>query len=343
MPRPGAEFLGSLPASARILALDLGFLGDTVHLIPALHAIRRARPRARLEAMVAEHVQSILAVCPWIDGVRGYPRFPAGPSWFQDLARVRSLRGEKFDAVINLNGSDRSSLLTWATGAPLRLGRVPPKVPWFWPLCFTHTVNVPHFTQPVFQQRLDALAAAGFSPPDPGDLFPIEIPQAASRRVDALLGDSRAFVHVSPFATQDEKELPPEVLAEFLDAAQAAHPELAWVLSAAPNEREKAKLAALRARLRVSPWKIFAGDLNLVELAALLRRARLHLGGDSGALHVALMAGTPTLSWWRDYPGRVEWQPAGPPHRAVLGQASPQGLTDISRAQLLAALADALR
>jgi len=338
------EFFRLIPEKARILVLDLGFLGDTIHLIPALAAIRRARPEARLEVMVAEHIQGILAVCPWLDAVQGYPRFPKGPPWYQNFGRVSALRAEQYDVVINLNGSDRSSILTWLSGARLRLGRVPPKTSWFWRHCFTHTVEVPFGRQALYRQRLDALTAAGFpAAAVDGPAFPIEIPAEAAQKVAALLGGERAFVHVSPFATQDEKELPLEVLAEFLNTAAAAHPELSWVLSTAPNERERTKLADLRARLNFSPWKIFPGDLNLVELAEVMRRARLHLGGDSGALHVALMAGTKTLSWWRDYPGRVEWMPAGPGHVAWVSPKSGDGGLTIKPNDLLAALNEALK
>jgi heptosyltransferase-3 len=335
MLRPGAEFFNQFPEKARVLVLDLGFLGDAIHLIPALWAIRCARPRAKLEVMVAEHIKSVLAVCPWIDTVHGYPRYPKGPRWHQDLGRVRKLRAEKYDVVINLNGSDRSSLLTWATGAPLRLGRVPPKVPRFWPWCFTHAVEVPH-NQAVFRQSWDALRAAGFPLPAEGPTFPITIPDAVERKLDERLGAARAFVHVSPWATQDEKELPVELLAEFLNAAQAARPDLDFVLSTGPSAREREKLAALRGRLGFEPLAVFAGELDLIELTGLIRRARLHLGGDSGALHVALMAGTPTLSWFRDYAGRVEWQPQGAAHHTLLGQPSVRGLTGLTAEQLLA-------
>ena len=170
-----------------------------------------------------------------------------------------------------------------------------------------------------------------------GPFFPIEIPTAAAGKVAARLGGTREFVHVSPFATQDEKELPAEVLAEFLNGAAAARPDLAFVLSTAPNGRERTKLAALRMKLKFDPWKIFAGDLDLVELAEVMRRARLHLGGDSGALHVALMAGTKTLSWWRDYAGRLAWTPPGTGHAAVVGRASPAGLQGVEPAALLSA------
>jgi ADP-heptose:LPS heptosyltransferase len=295
-----------------------------------------------LEVIVAEHIKSILDVCPWLDGVRGYPRFPKGPRWYEDFGRVRRLHAEKFDAVINLNGSDRSSLLTWATGAPLRLGRVPPKTSWFWPRCFTHTVDVPHGGQSVYRQRWDALAAAGFPLPAGGPVFPIEINSEVEKKLDGLLGDNRPFVHVSPFATQNEKELPLVQLAELLNVVATSQPKFALVLSTSPSAREKEKLTELRHLLRFEPWRIFSGDLNLVEFAALLRRARLHLGGDSGALHVALMTGTPTLAWFRDYAGRVEWQPAGPAHRCVLGQPSSAGLTGIATAELSQAYAAAL-
>ena len=336
MPRPGAEFFGEFPEEARVLVVDLGFLGDTIHLIPALWAIRRARPKARLEVMVAAHVKSILEVCPWLEAVHGYPRYPKGPRWYQELGRVRTLRAEKYDVVINLNGSDRSSVLTRATGARLRLGRVPPKVAWFWWRCYTHTVDVPHGTQAVFRQRWDALAAAGFPMPTEGMTFPIGIPEAVERKLDGLLEKVGAFAHVSPWATQTEKELPVEVLAEFLNMAHAKRPNLGWVLTCAPTTAERERLQALRGRLKFEPAAVFAGDLNLVELAGLMKRARVHVGGDSGALHVALMTGTPTVSWFRDYAGRAEWQPTGAQHRALLGVAGPEGLGGITAKQLLA-------
>jgi ADP-heptose:LPS heptosyltransferase len=133
----------------------------------------------------------------------------------------------------------------------------------------------------------------------------------------------------------DEKELSLESLADFLNAIQATRPELSLVLSTAPNERERTKLAALLSRLSKQPWRVFPGDLNLVELADVIGRSRLHLGGDSGALHVALMTGVPTLSWWRDYPGRVEWQPRGPRHMALLAAKDGSGHLGANASELL--------
>ncbi len=342
MPHPAAEFFSKISHRKRILVLDLGFLGDTIHLIPALAAIRQALPNAWLEVMVAEHIKSILAVCPWLDGVRGYPRFPKGPRWYEDFGRVRALRAEKYDAVINLNSTDRASILTRLSGAPLRLGHVRPKAPAFWPWCFTHVAPASDDAKPVYLQHLETLAAAGFPDPACNPGFPVTIPDDTRRRIEARLGNAPPYVHVSPFTTMDEKELAVSVLAEFLNNAHAARPDLAIVLSTAPNLREQNKLAALRPLLRFEPWRIFSGDLNLVELAEVIRRARLHLGGDSGALHVALMMGTPTLSWWRDYPGRVAWQPTGPGHFAVILTKNSAGLVVVNPGELMRAFTAAV-
>jgi ADP-heptose:LPS heptosyltransferase len=46
------------------------------------------------------------------------------------------------------------------------------------------------------------------------------------------------------------------------------------------------------------PWRVFAGDLDLLELAAVMQASCLHFSGDSGRLHIAWMTGVPTVSWF---------------------------------------------
>lgn len=331
MGKAGRSFYEEARNARRLLVLDLGFLGDTVHLMPALHAIRRAWPEAALDVMAEEKAKRILEVVPGLNAILGYPRFPHGPKWYEDFGRVQQLRTRGYDAVINLNGSDRSSILTWACGVAWRLGRVPPKPSAFWRHCFTHTVQVPHGGRPVFEQRWACLGEAGI-PVGEGPAFEVQIPAAVVAAVDARLDGQRDFIHVSPCTTQDLKELPMDELAALV-AAIVERGRV--VVSCAPNERERGKLAELLRRLPVPPWRSFAGELSVLELAAVIGRARTHFGGDSGALHLALMMNTPTVSWFRDYPGKTEWLPPGPEHRTVLGQESPQGLQGVTAAALL--------
>jgi ADP-heptose:LPS heptosyltransferase len=111
-------------------------------------------------------------------------------------------------------------------------------------------------------------------------------------------------------------------------------PDKKIILTCAGNEREKNKMAALVAALDFQPWRVFAGDLDLLELAAVVQASCLHLGGDSGGLHLAWMTGAPTVTWFRRYEGLPDWQLQGHQHRAVVGNRSDQGIVGIDSAAL---------
>jgi ADP-heptose:LPS heptosyltransferase len=157
--------------------------------------------------MIAEHVKAILTLTPWIDTVMGYPRFPVGPKWYEDFGRIAALRRERYNAVINLNGSDRTSILTRLSGAPLRLGRVPQKgASFLWRHCFTHAVAAPFRERATYLQHCLCLEKAGFPTAPPA--FPIKVPEVTQNKITNLLQGLDDFVHVSPFTTADERELP---------------------------------------------------------------------------------------------------------------------------------------
>ena len=288
--------------------------------------------------MVAEHVTQLLAVAPWIDQVWGYPRFPKGPKPWQDLGRIRKLRAAKFDAVINLNGSDRSSLLTLISGARWRLGRRPQDSgPWYWPVHFTHTVSQPHATTPVYQQRWQCLLNSGIPVTDTPQ-FNVAISPTGRRGAGITSEQDGAYIHLSPFTTQDQKELPESTLISFISALLDGPLGKRLVISCAPNQREKSKLSRILSHIPTQPWRVYDGTLNLMDLVSVIAGARVHFGGDSGALHLALMTGIPTVSWFRKYDGMTDWAPSGPQHMVLVDHAAGiDGLTGIKTGLLLSA------
>ncbi len=336
-----APFFPLLSGARKLLVLDLGFLGDLVHLIPALWCIRRALPQAELHVCGARHACGLFELTPWVQRVWDYPRFPRSEPWYRDLKRVLALRRARFDAVINLNGSQRSSLLTGLSGAPLRLGRLQPRRPLAWQRLFTHAYHEEFGTRPLYEQRLRVLEQAGFPRAASGPELVLPAAATAWLRREGLEG--HGVIHVSPCASEDSKELPLETLASVLDLLASRQPPMPLVLTCSSSARERERLQRLISRLARPPLRVYAGGLSLAELAALLRASRLHLGADSGVLHLAALLGIPTLSWFRRYPGAVEWLPQGPEHTHVEGEASPRGLAGLDPAELekkfLAALA----
>jgi len=326
------------------MVLDLGFLGDTVHLLPALWMVRQAYPQAELHAVVADHIISLMSCMPWVDRAWGYPRFPKHATLRQNLRMVARLRKERFDVLINLNGSDRSSWLTFLSGAPARLGRRPRDGgPPFWGRMFTDFVQYYSATEPVYVQKCRCLELAGF--PFIQAEFHAQIDPAHLQAARITTADAGAYFHLSPFTTADKKELSPGQLAEFISLLETRFPDKRWVLSGAPTERERRKMEALVSGLKRKPWRAFAGELNLVQLAAVIQHSAVHLCGDTGTLHLALMTGTPSVSWFRSGPGTSGWIPVGERHRTVFGGDLEEGrpLQGVETAELVRSVEQVLR
>ena len=250
--------------------LDLGFLGDTVHLLPALWLVRQAYPQAELHVAVAAHITSLMDCVPWVNKTWGYMRYPRHATLRENFQMIARLRKEKFDVLINLNGSDRSSWLTFLSGARERLGRVPNGGgPPFWKRLFTAHVAQPFGQEPVYLQRCRCLAQAGFAFTQPE--FHTEINPENLRAAEISVADTENYFHISPFTTADFKELPPAQLAEFITALGEKFPGKKIILSCAPVPRELEKMKSLLAQLPQKPWRVFAGNLNLVQLAAVIQ------------------------------------------------------------------------
>jgi ADP-heptose:LPS heptosyltransferase len=302
----------------KIMVLDLGFLGDTVHLLPALWMVRQAYPQAQLHVAVASHITSLMSCAPWVDRVWGYMRYPRHATLRENLDMVRRLRREKFDVLINLNGSDRSSWLTFFSGARERLGRVPKDGgPLFWKQMFTAQVYSPWDEEPVYLQRCHCLEKAGFPFVHPE--FHTDIAPENLRTADIGETDHGTYFHISPFTTADYKELSPKHLVELIAALEKNFPEKKIVLSCAPAARELAKMEQLLAHLPQKPWRVFAGNLNLPQVTAVIKNSALHFCGDTGTLHLALMTQTPAVAWFWPNPALKSWFPADEKYRVIIG------------------------
>jgi ADP-heptose:LPS heptosyltransferase len=333
-----ADFFSRTRSAKKVMVLDLGFLGDAVHLLPALWMVRQAYLQAELHVTLAAHTTPLLELVPWVNRAWGYMRFPRHATLRENLQMVAALRREKFDVLINLNGSDRSSWLTFLSGARERLGRMPnEKISPFWRRRFTAHVFHPYFIESLSLQRCRCLEKAGF--PFIAPEFHIEISPAHLYAAGITGSDVGNYFHISPFTTADRKELPPAQLAEFIVALQKTFPQKKLVLSCAPTDREEKKMSALLAALPQKPWRVFSGNLTIPQLAAVIKHSALNFSGDTGTMHLAAMAGTPFVAWFWPNPGRAQWLPAGENYRVIVGTNEPgaQYLSHIDTGELIRA------
>src|SRR2546428_12884766 len=102
---------------SRILIIKPSSLGDIVHALPTVTALRRRFPSARIAWLVKREWATVLEGNPYLDEVlaldlslKGWP------------AAIRAVRAGRFDTVLDLQGLLRSAVLGWISGAPVRVG-----------------------------------------------------------------------------------------------------------------------------------------------------------------------------------------------------------------------------
>ncbi len=189
---------------------------------------------------------------------------------------------------------------------------------------FTAHVDYPFGSNPIYLQRCRCLEKAGFPASQPE--FHVEIGPQHLQSAEISEAEKGSYFHISPFTTADYKELAPEQIAELIAALGQHFPGKKVVLSCAPTSRELAKMEKLLSLLPQKPWRVFAGKLDLIQIAAVIKYSALHFCGDTGTFHLAVMTQTPVAGWFWPNPGIREWVPQSENCRVIVG-ANPPGTT----------------
>jgi ADP-heptose:LPS heptosyltransferase len=129
------------------MVVDLGFLGDSVHLAPALWEIKRHYPEAQLHTLSATVGAHVLAMVPCVDRAWAFPLTADSPPWWRHWDILMALRREKYDLTFNFSGSDRSIFITAFLGATWSIAHLGGR-DHFW-----KTWLIPHWVPPSMSLR----------------------------------------------------------------------------------------------------------------------------------------------------------------------------------------------
>jgi ADP-heptose:LPS heptosyltransferase len=299
--------------AGRLLVIDPGVLGDAVHLVPALRDLRRNYPGVELHTVSSPAGREVLEMAGCVDRQWILEQAPERRR-FIDQARVAlDLRRQCFDVSINLSGADRPLILAGVVGARRRLGWRQARWHTWSTWCVDAWAESIDPLLPVFEQRRRVLAAAGLSL-GPADLALVPPPECMAAAGEWV---PQRSLHVSVSASHSLKEWPMDRWIGFIHRFLAAHPDWNVVATGSPGGREQERLDQLRNRVGDRRLLFPNRPLGIQGLAAVLKRCRLHVGADSGALHLAASVGTPTVSLFRDYHDASSWMPQGPRHRSL--------------------------
>ena len=101
----------------KILAIKFKYLGDVAVAVPALRALRTARPDAEIHFLVPEETFSVVENLSWLDKVWPFPRMRGKLRLFEAWPLIRTLRKERFDQSIDFVGNDRGAWISKIVGA----------------------------------------------------------------------------------------------------------------------------------------------------------------------------------------------------------------------------------
>ena len=105
-------------ADERFLILRMGALGDIVHTLPAVAALRQSFPRAQIDWLVDSKWSPVLEGNPDATKIISIDR----RNWRNVLATVRQLRAARYTIALDLQSLYRSAILARLSGAPRRVG-----------------------------------------------------------------------------------------------------------------------------------------------------------------------------------------------------------------------------
>jgi lipopolysaccharide heptosyltransferase I len=282
------------------LIVRLGALGDIVHAIPVVAALREAFPAARIGWLVHPRFVPLLQLVEGLDQVHPLERRTGARA-------IRDLRRARYDVCLDLQGLIKSAAVARFSGAPRVIGFSRPLLrESAAALAYTETGGTDRGH--VIAKNLSLLTRLGITAARPH--FPLRIPRTAvvpcTQQILGIEPDA-PFALINPGAAWPNKRWPAErfgQLAAVLRSRFGLPSAVLW----GPDE---ATLAAAVARASGDAARM-APQTTMVEMLALARAAAVVVSGDTGPLHLAAAAGTPVVGVYGPTPpGRNgPWDPA---------------------------------
>jgi heptosyltransferase-1 len=320
--------LPEIPKHLRLLVVRLGAMGDILHSMPAVTALRQAHPEWTIGWAIESQWRGLFCAngceprtpaMPLVDQLHMVPakkwaKSPLTSATLRDIRRVRSeLRAMRYDIVVEMQGAVRAAMVArWARTRRV-IGEAQPResvAKWFFDeKVATHGVHV-------IEQSLE-VANAIF-----GENLPMTLPllprdPAADAKAAEL---QQPFVLLSPGAGWGAKRWPADRYGAV--ARRLAQAGYGVVINSGPAEEYLA-----REIVDSSDGAARVLTLGMAELIAVTRLASLAIAGDTGPLHLACALGRPVVGIF----GPTDPARNGPFHCASRVLRHPESVRDHAR------------
>jgi heptosyltransferase-1 len=304
-----------------ILVIDFGQLGDVVLSLPALGAIRKRYPRARITVAVGKPGAEVVGLSGLADETLVVDRVALRDGFkplsiFRLFKLVKDVREKSFDFVIDLHSLSETNLLGFLSGAPTRLysrrpGRSLDYLANFHP---RPPVETDHRKRHLIDRYLDVLIPLEIENPE-------RLPSLKTRPADAaalerilikVKADVGApLVGLFPGAGHPSRRWPLEQFASLADFL-IRNDQVRVLVFLGPEERAIVK----DIRRQFPPAIVILDQLTIPQLAAAQARLAAFVSNDTGPMQIASAVGTPVVLLL-DKRAPESYLPQGERHRVI--------------------------
>jgi len=286
----------------KILLIQLRQMGDILLTTPALRALRQKFPTAQIAFLLDKPFEPLLRHNPDLDLL--LVRDPKKS--FESIQTILKVRKFGPDLVIDYLANPRTALITILSGAKFSLSYANKR------RSFLYKIRAHPKGEYVAEEKLSLLEPLGIKGGEP-DLV-LNYPKSTEEKIDRQLkemGISEGFLVVLDlFHKRPARQWPINYFMEIADRLSENY-QAKIIITCLPQNRARAEQAISLARQK----HFIAANLDLLELAALIRRSKLFLGGDAGPKHIAVSQKTPTFTILG--PSGLQWTPPSPIHQTA--------------------------
>ncbi len=271
----------------RILIIRVDHIGDVITTIPSLRVLRKSFPNAKISVLVRSLTKDLLMNCPYIDELIVY-----NPPWYRgkkdlnllrSLRLFRNLRKRKFDLAIDFRGDLRNIFLAFLCGSKFRLAYDVKGGDFL----LTHIAHYKEGSFHAIDRNLGVLEKLKIKCND--RKLELWIPKEVQKKIKLPY---KKFVVIHPGSGGHLKLWTAEGFAKVADHIIKNH-KSEVVITGSPSDVKLAEM--IEDKMEYQALNI-VGRTDLLELAEIIRRAKMLISPDSGPMHMAVALGTPTVS-----------------------------------------------
>ncbi|TSK03864.1 MAG: glycosyltransferase family 9 protein [Geobacter sp.] len=277
-------------ATDRVCIVMMSAVGDTVHVLPVLHALKRANPAMKVTWILQPGPATLVRGHALVDEIILFDR---SKGWRGYLEVREQLKSRRFDLVLDLQVYFKANIICSFVNAPVKLGFDFARARDLNWLFTTHRIP-PHAMQHVQDQYLEFCEYLGVpTAPVEWNLGPWNDQERAWQR-DFYAQFDRPVVPIVVATSKAQKDWVPERWAEVCDALHGDF-GLQPVLVGGRSPREENAERIIMEKARIKPFSNL-GNGGLRGLVGVLDKAALVLSLDTGPLHITVALDRPVIA-----------------------------------------------